>query len=63
MQDSKEINTENKQNNNNNKKHSRYFPGGPVADSTLPTQGAQVRSLVGELDPTHMLQLRPSTAK
>ena len=29
------------------------FPGGPVAkDSTLPVQGAQVRSLVQELDPT-----------
>ena len=27
------------------------FPGGPVADSPLPLQGAQVRSLVRELDP------------
>ena len=28
------------------------FPGGPVADSALPMQGAQVQSLVRELDPT-----------
>ena len=28
------------------------FPGGPVADSMLPTQGAWVQSLVRELDPT-----------
>ena len=27
-------------------------------DSALPMQGAQVRSLVGELDPTFMLQLK-----
>ena len=32
------------------------FPGGP--DSELPMQGAQVRSLVRELDPSYMLQLR-----
>ena len=37
------------------KNKNRNFPGGPVVktpDSTLPMQGAQVRSLVGELDPT-----------
>ena len=28
------------------------FPGGPVADSTLPMLGAQVWSLAGELDLT-----------
>ena len=28
------------------------FPGGPLADSTLPMQGAWVWSLAGELDPT-----------
>ena len=27
------------------------FPGGPVADSTIPMQGAQVQFLVRELDP------------
>ena len=30
----------------------RDFPGGSVTDSTLPMQEAQVRSLVGDLDPT-----------
>ena len=30
----------------------RDFSGGPKADSTLAMEGAQVRSLVGELDPT-----------
>ena len=29
----------------------RDFPGGPVGKTVLPMQGAQVRSLVGELDP------------
>ena len=28
------------------------FPGGPVANFGFPLQGAQVWSLVGELDPT-----------
>ena len=28
------------------------FPGGPVAETVLPTQGARFQSLVGELDPT-----------
>ena len=28
------------------------FPGGPVANSTLPMQGAQVPALLGGLDPT-----------
>ena len=38
------------------------FPGGPGAkDSVLPTQGAQVRSLVWESDP--QAALRPGTAK
>ena len=38
--------------------HSRDFPGGPVAkNSTLPKQGAQVRSLVRELDPTCIQQV------
>ena len=27
------------------------FPGGPMADSMLPNQGARVQSLVRELDP------------
>ena len=35
------------------KKGRRDFPGGPVANSMLPVQGAQVRSLVWELDPTY----------
>ena len=30
----------------------RKFPGGPVADSVLPMQGAWVQSLTRELDPT-----------
>ena len=30
----------------------RDFPGGPVVKTTLPMQGARVRSLVRELDPT-----------
>ena len=29
------------------------FPGGPVADSALPVQGAWVQSLVRELDPAY----------
>ena len=44
------------------------FPGGPVAKTVFPTQGAWVQSLVRELD-SHMpqlrvlmLQLRPDTA-
>ena len=36
----------------------RDFPGGPVGKTALPMQGAQVQSLVGELDPTCMPQLR-----
>ena len=34
-----------------NKTGSGNFPGGPVVDSKLPMQGAQVGPLVGELDP------------
>ena len=35
------------------KRYCRDFPGGPVAKtSLLPVQGARVRSLVRELDPT-----------
>ena len=34
------------------KANSRDFPGGPVADSTLPMQWAWVQSLVRKLDPT-----------
>ena len=30
----------------------REFPGGPVAKTTFPVQGAQVQSLMGGLDPT-----------
>ena len=30
----------------------QYFPGGAVADSLLPKQGARDPSLVKELDPT-----------
>ena len=30
----------------------RDFPGGPVVDSMLPMQEAQVPSLIKELDPT-----------
>lgn len=33
----------------------RDFPDGPVVDSTLPRQEAQIGSLVRELDPTYML--------
>ena len=40
----------------------RDFPGGPVADSLLPIQGAWVQSLVRELD-SHMPQLRPGIIK
>ena len=47
------------------------FPGSPVADSKFALQGAGVRSMVKELDPTRsnkdgrscMLQLRLCTAK
>ena len=34
------------------------FPGGAVVKTVLPRQGARVQSLVRELDPTCMLQLR-----
>ena len=30
----------------------RDIPGGPVAKTVLPIEGAQVQSLVRELDPT-----------
>ena len=41
----------------------RDFPDGPVAKTVLPRQGAQVPTLVRELDPipqqrVHMLQLK-----
>ena len=32
-----------------NKKQSRDFPGGPVVETALPVQGAEVQSLVREL--------------
>ena len=38
------------------KRQSGDFPGGP--DSVLPVQGARVRSLVGEVDPACVPQLR-----
>ena len=34
------------------------FPGGAVVKTALPLQGPQVRSLVRELDPTYMPQIR-----
>ena len=34
------------------KRRDRNFPGGPVAEIPLPMQGAQVPSLVRDLDPT-----------
>ena len=36
----------------------RDFPGGAVVKTVLPMQGAWVQSLVWELDPTGMPQLR-----
>ena len=45
------------------------FPGGAVAGTSLPVQGAWVRPLVREADGTYhnyrfqVTQLRPSTAK
>ena len=49
------------------KTHTREFPGGPVADSTLPMQGAWVQSLVMELDPTclnkHLAQVNKEISK
>ena len=34
------------------KKQIKDFSGGPVAETVLPKQGAQVQSVVRELDPT-----------
>ena len=34
------------------KKQIKDFSGGPMAETVLPTQGAQVQSMVRELDPT-----------
>ena len=58
------------------KSYVRDFPGGPVAKTVLPMLGAQVQSLVRELDPmcynqeftcchvrSHVLQLTPRKAK
>ena len=38
---------------NKQTKKDRDFPGGPEAKTTLPTQGAQVPSLVRELESPH----------
>ena len=52
------------------KRKERGFPDGPVAKTMFPVQGAWAGSLVRELDPTHVpqlkdsaLQLRPGEAK